>query len=227
MFFDDGRSEVDIDRGPSTRNTVEEYISATAYREIACINKYKIFPRSQGIFSGPGQYKPTVTAQALSTQQLSQSRKIPPPKRQEPSLFHTMARRFTHPDNIFVDPDNPTKIVGIIDWIRETLGQQMTGLSGSIFSDGEPLVQSKWMEVVGSDVMADVECPLVFIGEERKKIDADVALWKEGVELMDILREQVRAYAGWDGWVSHDDYEPVKERVRLCRERFLLEMAET
>lgn len=111
---------------------------------------------------------------------------------------------------------------------------QITGLAGSIFGDGEPLVhsmlvtaQSKWTELVGSTDFVDAECPLAFSDEERTKIAKNEALWREGVELMDILRTEVGAYEGWDGWVSHDEYEPMRERVRVCRERFLQEMADT
>jgi hypothetical protein len=277
-------------------DTPEEYAVATAYREIACINKYKTFPRPQGIFSGPEQYKPTATAKLSALHNYLKVAKYLLP---EDKNLHCVIlwHGDLHTDNIFVDPDNPAKIVGIIDWqsahvspfflqarhpalldfegsipesfdiklpedfdtlspeehekakrlrsaqslyklydiasfksnkdiyqairARETLGAQITGLAGSIFSDGEPLVhsmlvtvQSKWMEVVGSNAEVDVECPLVFSDNERKKIDEDEALWREGVELLDVLRKEVGAYAGWDGWVNHDDYEPMKERVR-------------
>lgn len=290
-------------------NTAEEYAVAAARREIACINKYKTFPRPQGIFSGPGQYKPTATTKISTLHNYLKVAKYLLPKDKNlhsAILWHSDL----HTDNIFVDPDNPTKITSIIYWqsahvsplflqarhpallnfegsipesfdikppenfdtfspeeqekdkklrsaqslyklydlasfksnkdiyqairAQKTLGPQITGLAGSIFSDGEPLVhsmlvmaQSKWSELVGPDALADVECRLVFSDNERNTIAEQEALWKEGVELMDILRTQVGAYADWDGWVSHDDYETMRERVRVARERFLLEMADT
>lgn len=88
---------------------------ATANREITCINKYEIFPPPQGIFSGPGQYKPTATAKISTLHDYLKVAKYLLPKDKKlhsAILWHTDL----HTDNIFVDPNNPTQIVSIIDW---------------------------------------------------------------------------------------------------------------
>lgn len=89
------------------------------------------------------------------------------------------------------------------------------------------MVQNKWMEVIWYTSFVDEKCPLAFSDEGRKEIAEEDALWREGVELLDVLRSQVGAYAGWNGWVSHDDYASTIKGVCVCRERFLLEMADT
>ncbi len=42
--------------------TTEDFVIATARREIACIMALQEFPRPQGLFYGPGQYRPTSTS---------------------------------------------------------------------------------------------------------------------------------------------------------------------
>ena len=107
---------------------------------------------------------------------------------------------------------------------RGSLSGQITGLSGSIFSDGEPIVQGmlmrlqeEWLTCVG----LSVPCPLSFTMGEKDQQREDKAKWSKGVELMDEFLGQVGAYWGWDGWVNHNNYEVMKERLERCREDFL------
>ena len=107
---------------------------------------------------------------------------------------------------------------------RGSLSGQITGLSGSIFSDGEPIVQGmlmrlqeEWLTCVG----LSVPCPLSFTMGEKDQQREDEAKWSKGVELMDEFLGQVGAYWGWDGWVNHNNYEVMKERLERCREDFL------
>lgn len=107
---------------------------------------------------------------------------------------------------------------------RDSLAGQITGLSGSIFSDGEPVVQGmlirleeKWSTCVGPSV----PCPISFTTEEKDRQMEAEAKWRKGVELMGEFLDQVGAYRGWDGWVNHSNYETMKERLERCREHFL------
>ena len=107
---------------------------------------------------------------------------------------------------------------------RDSLPGQITGLSGSIFSDGEPIVQGMLMrlqEEWSTCVGLSAPCPLSFTVEEKDRQREDEAKWSKGVELMDEFLGQVGAYWGWDGWVNHSNYEVMKERLGRCREDFL------
>lgn len=113
---------------------------------------------------------------------------------------------------------------------RESLHGQITGLSSSIFSDGEPILQGmlvrlleEWDKSVGSSV----PCPLSFTPEDRAEQQRLEARWSEGVELMAEVLDEIGAYQGWDGWVNHNNYPIYKERLAKCRESFLSRHAET
>ena len=93
---------------------------------------------------------------------------------------------------------------------RDSLPGQITGLSGSLFSGGEPIVQGmlirlqeKWAIYIGSSV----PCPLSFIEEDKQKQKEDEKKWASGVVLMEEFLDQVGAYRGWDGCVNHSSYE--------------------
>lgn len=107
---------------------------------------------------------------------------------------------------------------------RETLQGRITGLVGSIFSDGEPVLQGmlirlrdEWDMCVGSLV----PCPLRFTSRERVEQQDLEMSWGEGVELLHEVLTEVWAYQGWDGWVSHGNYDVYKKRLDRCREGFL------
>ncbi|OQD99196.1 hypothetical protein PENSOL_c007G01089 [Penicillium solitum] len=107
---------------------------------------------------------------------------------------------------------------------RDSLPGQITGLSGSLFSGGEPIVQGmlirlqeKWATYIGSSV----PCPLSFIEEDKQKQKEDEKKWASGVVLMEEFLDQVGAYRGWDGWVNHSSYEYYKVRLEKCRHEFL------
>lgn len=221
--------------------SIEDYVFARAHRELACLQTLKYFPRQQGLFCGPGQYQPTAHCKKQTLWNYLKVAKFLSLEDKEiskPVLWHPDL----HGNNIFVNPDQPTEIISIIDWqavnlsplflqarhpaliefdgpipeglqsislpenfddlspeeqleakklraaqslyklydiqmIRQcpeiaaalqfkvSLPGQITGLSGSLFSDGEPIVQGmlirlqeEWATHVGSSV----PCPLSF-----------------------------------------------------------------
>ncbi|KAF2461687.1 phosphotransferase enzyme family protein, partial [Lineolata rhizophorae] len=112
-FFDDGRDVVEVNRGPWP--SIADFILSRAYRELECIKKSSAFPGQQGLFNGPNQYHPTKAFKAeVLRNYLKVAIHILPddPNLSKPTLWHSDL----HPDNIFVDPDQPTKILNIIDW---------------------------------------------------------------------------------------------------------------
>ncbi|KAJ5972391.1 Aminoglycoside phosphotransferase [Penicillium vulpinum] len=299
-FFDDGRDAVNagVPQGPWA--SIEDYFFARAHRELACLQTFTHFPRQRGLFYGPGQYQPTAQRKQKTLRNYLKVAKFLSPKDQEiskPALWHPDL----HGDNIFVNPDQPTEILSIIDWqavnlsplflqahhpalikfegpipeglqsislpenfnelsveeqlgakklraaqslyklydikmiqhcpetaaalkFRDSLAGQITGLSGSLFSDGEPIVQGmliklqeEWTTYVGSSV----PCPLSFTEEDKQKQKDDERKWASGVVLMEEFLDQVGVYRGWDGWVNHSSYEHYKVRLEECRHEFL------
>ncbi|KAM5435848.1 hypothetical protein MferCBS31731_006106 [Microsporum ferrugineum] len=307
-YFDDGRSSLVLDRGPWS--SAEEYIIANAKRERESIGALGPSPRLQGIFNGPGQYQPSEAAKLHALDLYLNLSHYLLPKKKEASkavLWHPDL----HTDNIFVDPRDPTKITGVIDWQavhiaplflqvrrpafldfdgpiperlklprlpenfdelsleeqvcakrlrdeqalyvlyeiellqqcraagsalhgRDTLVSRVTGLAGSLSSDGEPVVLGylmqvvdRWSEIVGKDAagMPLVPCPVNFTEAERIKQREDLQKWQEGVELMNDVVQSLGVYSGWDGFVSHDEYDAMRQRVRESRDAFLRRMA--
>lgn len=264
------------------------------------------FPRPQGLFYGPGQYRPTPTSKLSAlTDYLKVAKHLLP--KQESFRASVMWHSDLHANNIFVNPEKPTEIVAIIDWqsvhlspfflqarhpaliefngpipegfgrielpenfanlsadeqkeakmlrsaqslyklyevelrqrnndifralqYRETLACKITALAGSLFSDGEPIVngmlmavEKEWLDIVGPgpDGRPSVACPLVFSAQEKTLQSVHEAQWVRGVELMEDVLDQVGAYRGWDGWVNHVSYELMKVKLEECLARFL------
>ncbi|RHZ51896.1 hypothetical protein CDV55_102552 [Aspergillus turcosus] len=112
-YFDDGRATLPLDRGPW--DSVEQYVLANARREKQSIINLPPSRRLQGLFNGPGQYQPSRKTKLRALDCYMKVARHLLPKITEthrPVLWHPDL----HGDNIFVDPDNPTKITGIIDW---------------------------------------------------------------------------------------------------------------
>ncbi|KAL8970844.1 MAG: hypothetical protein Q9197_003595 [Variospora fuerteventurae] len=297
MFFDDGRAMADVDMGPW--RSVEDYAIAAARRELACISELQEFPKPQGLFYGPRQYRPTPESKlSVLNNYLKVAKHLLPTDEvfRASVLWHSDL----HPNNIFVNPADPTRIVGIIDWqsvhlspfylqarnpalidfdgpipeglnpielppnfdlmssdeqhkakllrsaqslyklyevdtrrrnknvfralqYRETLPCKITALAGSLFNDGEPMVEGMLMAVerdwtkvvgVGPDGQPTVPCPLAFSKRDKELQAVHEAQWTQGVELMETVLQGLGAYRGWDGWVNHADYDVMKARLK-------------
>ncbi|KAB8273109.1 kinase-like domain-containing protein [Aspergillus minisclerotigenes] len=108
-----GRAWFDDRRWTSPSNVM----NALVKRELACVNKFSNFPRDsqQGIFNGPGSYRPTKEAKLSVLQDFLKIYQHILPKGDGLNagvIWHNDL----HSDNIFVDQDEPTKITSIIDW---------------------------------------------------------------------------------------------------------------
>lgn len=130
-FSDDGRMEIELDRGPCKiwlcQNqmlirlislegpTLEEYALALGCREIDCVRSLPRLPRSPVTLFGSGTYQPTRQKKLKAVQWYLEVCKYLLPTDesiQSPCLWHGDL----HDENIFVNPDNPTEVVGMIDW---------------------------------------------------------------------------------------------------------------
>ncbi|CCE28838.1 uncharacterized protein CPUR_02527 [Claviceps purpurea 20.1] len=112
-MFDAGRGDIEFDRGPW--NSLEEYHAAIGKREIACIKNAPHLPPSPVSLRGPGLYQPTRERKVAAVEcYLKLLEYILPADRSLGSshLWHDDL----HVGNIFVDPGNRTRIIGLIDW---------------------------------------------------------------------------------------------------------------
>ncbi|KJX96292.1 phosphotransferase enzyme family protein [Zymoseptoria brevis] len=155
-MFDDGRAGIEFDRGPW--KSLEAYHTAIGEREIACVQHILQLPSSPVSLHGPGLYQPTreKKIQALEVYLRLFPHLLPIDRRLGLShLWHGDL----HAGNIFVDPSEPTRVVGLIDW-------QSTELSPLYFQARQPH-------------FIDYEGPTVR-GLERPTLPPDFAQLDEG-----------------------------------------------
>ncbi|KZF23492.1 phosphotransferase enzyme family protein [Xylona heveae TC161] len=112
-----------------------------------------------------------------------------------------------------------------------TLGSQIISLVSQVFNDGEPIIKGQliqlaheWDQVVGKD---GPPCPLRFTPADIAAQDADQQKWEEGVQLMeDVIDALGGAENGWQGWVSHEEYDQLKKKLEIVRKQFVEHMAQ-
>lgn len=109
---------------------------------------------------------------------------------------------------------------------------RLPSLAGNIFSDGELLVQDllmtlqqEWAQVVDDPVAKP--CPLSFTDEQKTAHDEQFALWSQSIELMTDFLNSIGGYRGWDGSVSHEQYNAAREHMRPYKEDFIARHAST
>lgn len=124
---------------------------------------------------------------------------------------------------------NNNKAYGALRLRETSLACRVTGMVGSIFTDGEPIVQGMLMTIqrewekiapTGTDGHP-IPCPLEFTEFDRAQQKEDQAQWEKGVELMEEFAQAVGAYSGWDGWVNHAQYDAMKASLKNTHEGFL------
>ncbi|KAJ5958882.1 phosphotransferase enzyme family protein [Penicillium vulpinum] len=113
-FFDFGRGALGIERGPWSK--VTEFMAAIARREIATAKaglRYRLMP--EGLFYGPRQYQLSLSKKLSG---LENYLKVAPHTFPENTATHVSVlwHGDLHSQNIFVNPQDPSHIVGIIDW---------------------------------------------------------------------------------------------------------------
>ncbi|KAJ9357086.1 hypothetical protein DTO027B9_3225 [Paecilomyces variotii] len=111
-WFDAGRSVLDIEKGPWASLT--QHLQTVRTREVKAIQSLKP-PKQIALFCGPKLYRPDKEKKmtALEWYQRVVDALIPQDTAiTRPCLWHNDL----HGDNVFVDPRDPEKISGIIDW---------------------------------------------------------------------------------------------------------------
>ncbi len=113
-----------------------------------------------------------------------------------------------------------------------TIKYHAIAYAASLLTGGEPRFKGKlialadaWEQIVGKDGPA---CPLQYSEEDREAQAKEEGLWMMGYNnMVQVLEAIGAAQVGWDGWVEHEHYDAVKERVRDVRKAFLESIAET
>jgi hypothetical protein len=93
----------------------EEYLEAVGKREQICVNQIPALPPPQITLCGPGTYTSTRAKKLRAVDIYLQIFKHVTPSDvdlRKPAIWH----QDLHVENIFVDPNDPTKVTSIIDW---------------------------------------------------------------------------------------------------------------
>ncbi|KAL1971012.1 hypothetical protein VTN77DRAFT_2846 [Rasamsonia byssochlamydoides] len=111
---DEGRQNIQCDRGP--RTSILDYRKAVGLRERAAIKTLRHVPKQMAIVCGPGLlYQPTPAKKLAALEYYFQILEFLLPD--DPSLTSGhLWHNDLHHENIFVNPEDPTEILGIIDW---------------------------------------------------------------------------------------------------------------
>ncbi|GBF65387.1 altered inheritance of mitochondria protein 9 [Trichophyton mentagrophytes] len=113
-WFDCGRAGLECDRGPW--RSVYDYYKAIGHREKLAISTLGTLPKQTVMVCGPGLYQPDRSKKLSAVEWYLQivDALIPTESGSitTPCLWHDDL----HDENIFVDPSNPSKVTGIIDW---------------------------------------------------------------------------------------------------------------
>ncbi|EGD94273.1 hypothetical protein TESG_01794 [Trichophyton tonsurans CBS 112818] len=113
-WFDCGRAGLECDRGPW--RSVYDYYKAIGHREKLAISTSGTLPKQTVMVCGPGLYQPDRSKKLSAVEWYLQivDALIPTESGSitTPCLWHDDL----HDENIFVDPSNPSKVTGIIDW---------------------------------------------------------------------------------------------------------------
>ncbi|CAG8239215.1 unnamed protein product [Penicillium salamii] len=111
-WVDSGRSSLNIERGPWA--SITQFLQAVGTREMKAIQTLEI-PKQIALFCGPKLYRPDTEKKLTALEWYRQILDVLIPKNTAlttPCLWHNDL----HDDNVFVDPQNPERITGIIDW---------------------------------------------------------------------------------------------------------------
>ncbi|KAF1986345.1 hypothetical protein K402DRAFT_412733 [Aulographum hederae CBS 113979] len=118
----------------------------------------------------------------------------------------------------------------------DTLPCQLLGLIGATFDDSEPYVQmlltrcpepENWAQLTKANRDGDSipQCPLHYSEEQVARFKKDVDKWEYDVDLKSRALEQIGAPTGWNGIISHAEYDEVRRRLERVKQRFLDEMS--
>ncbi len=110
---------------------------------------------------------------------------------------------------------------------KDTLATQIITLTSNILQDGEPLIGSLLMRFVREWANTPAgksgkSCPLSYSKQEEENQEVEEEEWLQGLQLMkQVLNALGEAETGWQGWVSHQDYDLLRKRLDDVRRQYL------
>ncbi|KAK2808766.1 hypothetical protein FQN50_004438 [Emmonsiellopsis sp. PD_5] len=116
-WVEDGRQGVQCDRGPWS--SMLDYLTAVGLKEKAAIETLQSIPKQMVIVYGPnGLYQPTLAKKLSAVDYYLHTVKDLMPKDADAKLVSGghLWHNDLHCENILVNPEKPTEILGIIDW---------------------------------------------------------------------------------------------------------------
>ncbi|EFR02271.1 phosphotransferase enzyme family protein [Nannizzia gypsea CBS 118893] len=112
-WLQNGRQNLQCYRGPWS--SLLDYRMAIGCREGIAIRTLKQFPKQCVMFCGPGAYQPTLKKKLAAVELYPQILQHILPRETGLTSGH-LWHNDLHAENIFVNPNKPTEIMGIIDW---------------------------------------------------------------------------------------------------------------
>ncbi|EGE00058.1 hypothetical protein TESG_07381 [Trichophyton tonsurans CBS 112818] len=112
-WLQDGREDLQCHRGPW--KSLLDYHVAIGQREEMAIRSLKHVPKQCAMLHGPGAYQPMARKKLAAVKLYSQMLEHILPSEAGLASGH-LWHNDLHSENIFVNPDRPTEITGIIDW---------------------------------------------------------------------------------------------------------------
>ncbi|OAL28138.1 hypothetical protein AYO20_09557 [Fonsecaea nubica] len=112
-WVDGVRSSLKCDRGPWT--SISDYYQAILHREINATKNATRLPKQSVMLCGPTLYEPPRENKQAVLERTARVVRYLIPAEASICASHIWHNDL-HDENIFVDPANPTKITGIIDW---------------------------------------------------------------------------------------------------------------
>ncbi|RMD42357.1 hypothetical protein DV735_g2766, partial [Chaetothyriales sp. CBS 134920] len=112
-WIDEDRSLLNCDRGPWT--SISDFYQAALRREIDATKTARRLPKQMVMLCAPTLYQPTHEKKLAALESATRIVQYLIPSDPLICASHIWHNDL-HDENIFVDPQNPTKITGIIDW---------------------------------------------------------------------------------------------------------------
>ncbi|OCT51802.1 hypothetical protein CLCR_08390 [Cladophialophora carrionii] len=162
-WIDEGRSLLKCDRGPWT--SISDYYQAVLQREIDATKTARRLPKQMVMLCAPTLYLPTREKKLAVLESYAHVVRCLLPSDPLVCASH-LWHSDLHDENIFVDPVNPTRIIGIIDWQSTQAGPlfENTIDPGILDYDGpdiesleKPTLPQKYKELIEADKAAEIK----------------------------------------------------------------------
>ncbi|PKX89743.1 uncharacterized protein P174DRAFT_515774 [Aspergillus novofumigatus IBT 16806] len=220
-FFDDGRGELCLDRGHW--NTAEEYITAICNRgyQPDCALKLSV---CRDVLKVVDYIPPHDDCQVpvLWHKDLNLDNMFLDPERPTEINAHVVPLfdQITYPTFLdYKEPEpeglNTPTLPENFEELDNDAKKHARKLLNPPYKDLLMKLASTWDELISSK--GGPACPLVYSAAGIERQQELERKWVDGIRLMDNVLESLGgAVRRWDGWMSHEDYEALKQKTCCC-----------